>query len=65
MIVPETELCDPEIALLLDGLDYLQFVVELTADSKKKTVEGVLLDPRLFGVSCMAAPTGVEPVFRP
>ncbi len=52
---------DPEAAQLI----LKQFVVEMKADSQKKTVEGILLDPRLFGASSVAAPTGVEPVFRP
>lgn len=44
----------PEAAQLI----LKQFVVEMTADSKRKAVEGVLRDPRLFGASFMAAPRG-------
>lgn len=52
---------DPEAAQMI----LKQFVVELTADSKRKTVEGIVRDPRLFGASCMAAPRGVEPLLQP
>jgi hypothetical protein len=52
---------DPEAAQVI----LKQYIVEMTADSKRKRVEVVLRDPRLFGASCMAAPTGVEPVLRP
>lgn len=52
---------DPEAAQMI----LKQFVVDLTAGSKKKTVEGILRDPRLFGASFMAAPRGVEPLSRP
>lgn len=45
---------DPEAAQMI----LKQFVVELTADSKKKTVEGILLDPRLFDTRYLAAPRG-------
>ena len=36
---------DPEAVQLI----LKQFVVELVADSQTKTVEGILVDPRLFG----------------
>lgn len=52
---------DPEAAQLI----LKQFVVEFTADSKTKAVEGVIRDPRLFGASFVAAPRGVEPLSRP
>lgn len=52
---------DPEAAQLI----LKQFVVEMTVDSGKKTVEGILRDPRSFDTRCMAAPRGVEPLSRP
>lgn len=40
-----------------------RFVVELAADSRKKTIQGILLDPRPLGVGSAAVPRR-DGVFR-
>lgn len=55
------QLNDPEAAQLI----LKQFVVELTVDSEKKIVEGILIDPRTIDTRYLAAPRGVEPLSRP